>query len=125
MISPSRHVLMSESFPNLDATLYDAFYKEREVAEKNEKLMILPSKHIRVSESLMGLGGIILDFLQKGEKTVDELWLKISKINNSKRLPAYHSFDNVVFSLNYLFAIGAVDIGELDKIYIIKKENNK
>ncbi len=84
--------------------------------------MILPSKHIRISESLFGLGGIILGFLRKEDKTVDELWLKISKINNSKKLPAYHSFDNLVLALNYLFLIGAVEIDSTERIYLIERE---
>lgn len=82
--------------------------------------MILPSKHIRFSESLLGLGAFLVDILRKDAKTVDELWLKISKLNNSAKLPAYHSFDNVVLSLNYLFAIGVIEIGNGEKIYLIQ-----
>lgn len=86
--------------------------------------MILPSKHIRFSESLLGLGAFLVDILQKEDKTVDELWLKISKLNNSSKMPAYHSFDNIVLSLNYLFAIGIIEIGAGDKIYIIQNNKN-
>lgn len=84
--------------------------------------MILPSKHIRFSESLLGLGAFLVDILKEENKTVDELWLRISKLNNSSKLPAYHSFDNVVLSLNYLFAIGVVEIGVGDKIYLIQND---
>lgn len=78
--------------------------------------MILPSKHIRFSESLLGLGCIILSII-KEPKTIDEIWLTYSEINiNKKILPAYHNFDNVVLSLNYLFIIGAISIDSNGKI---------
>lgn len=83
--------------------------------------MILPSKHIRVAESLFGLGGIILSLLTQKPKTVDELWLKLTKLNNSPKLPAYHTFDNLILCLLYLFSIGAIDINQGEKIFIIKK----
>lgn len=79
--------------------------------------MILPGKHIRFSESLMGLGGILLSFL-KTPSTIDELWLQYSKINDSKKFPAYHDFDNIVLALDYLFIIGAVDLNFEGKIFI-------
>ena len=79
--------------------------------------MILPSKHIKFSESLFGLGGILLSFLKEA-KTVDEIWYKYSEINNTKKVfPAYHSFDNVILSLNYLFIIGAISIDNNGKIH--------
>lgn len=79
--------------------------------------MILPSKHIRFSESLLGLGGVILGIIVDEPKTIDEIWYKFSEINNNKKIfPAYHNFDNVVLSLNYLFVIGAVSIDINGKI---------
>jgi len=77
--------------------------------------MILPSKHIRFSESLFGLGGILIGFLSS-PKTIDELWNKYSKVNNTKKFPAYHDFDNVVLALDYLFVVGVIDINEKGKI---------
>lgn len=79
--------------------------------------MILPSKHIRLAESLFGLGGVLLGFL-KTPLSIDEIWHKFSKINNSKRYPAYHSFDNVILALDYLFLIGAISLNDEDKIVI-------
>ncbi|WP_394351176.1 ABC-three component system middle component 6 [Draconibacterium mangrovi] len=79
--------------------------------------MILPSKHISLSESLLGLGGILLGYL-KIPQSVDELWHKYSKINNSKRYPAYHDFDNLILALNYLYLIGAIDIDEKGKLML-------
>lgn len=86
--------------------------------------MILPSKHINLSESLFGLGGIILKIL-KNPMTLDDLWVRYSKMNNKKSLfPSYHSFDHVILALNYLFAIEVIDINDGDKIYIIPREEN-
>ncbi|HEY4326622.1 MAG TPA: ABC-three component system middle component 6 [Mucilaginibacter sp.] len=79
--------------------------------------MILPSKHIRISESLLGLGGYLLKYLKDGPQTIDQLWFKVSKQNNTKKAFAYHGFDNVVLSLNYLFIIGAIDINSEGLIY--------
>ncbi|MBU1044195.1 MAG: hypothetical protein KJ915_07340 [Candidatus Omnitrophica bacterium] len=78
--------------------------------------MILPSKHVSISESLFGLGGILLKFLDK-PKTLDELWWDYAKVNNTKQFPAHHGFDNIVFALDYLFCIGAVNIDGQGKIY--------
>jgi hypothetical protein len=79
--------------------------------------MILPSKHISLSESFLGLGGILLGFL-KSPLTADEIWHKYYKINNSKKFPAYHNFDNVILALDYLYIIGAIDINEEEKILL-------
>lgn len=77
--------------------------------------MILPTKHIRISESLIGLGGYLIKLL-KQPMTIDKLWYKFSK-NNNKGFPAYHSFDNVVLSLNLLFIMGVIDINEKGELY--------
>ncbi|MDP8212102.1 MAG: hypothetical protein P9X22_02270 [Candidatus Zapsychrus exili] len=69
-----------------------------------------------MSESLFGLGSYLLKFLDT-PKTIDELWWDYSKINNSKRFPAHHGFDDIVFALDYLFCVGALDINDQGKIY--------
>lgn len=80
-------------------------------------VMILPTKHTKLSESLLGLGGVILKMV-KEPLTIDELWEEYQKINNSKNyFPAYHSFDNVVLALNFLFMIGAIDLNKEGKIF--------
>lgn len=79
--------------------------------------MILPSKHIRISESLFGLGAYLLSYLKDGPKSVDQLWFKVSKQNETKKAFAYHGFDNVVLALNYLFIIGVIDINSEGLIY--------
>jgi len=79
--------------------------------------MILPSKHIRISESLLGLGAYLLKYLNDGPKSVDQLWFKVGKQNETKKAFSYHGFDNVVLALNYLFIIGAIDINSEGLIY--------
>lgn len=71
--------------------------------------MILPSKHINISESLLGLGGVLLSLLNI-PKTIDQLWIEYSKVNNTPKYPAYHGFDHLLLALNYLYIIGAIDI---------------
>lgn len=80
--------------------------------------MILPTKHIRLSESLLGLSGYLLRYLHE-PLTVDELWFKFSKINNSKTFPAYHSFDNMILALDCLYMINKIEINSEGKIYVI------
>lgn len=79
--------------------------------------MILPSKHIRISESLLGLGAYLLKYISDGPKSVDQLWFKVGKQNETKKAFSYHGFDNVVLALNYLFIIGAIDINSEGLIY--------
>ncbi|MCF8243648.1 MAG: hypothetical protein K9J37_04540 [Saprospiraceae bacterium] len=76
----------------------------------------MPAKHIRYSESLLGLGGFLLSML-KEPATLDELWMKFEKINNRK-LPAYHSFDNVLLALDFLFLIGALNIADTGELHL-------
>lgn len=78
--------------------------------------MILPEKHIKVSESLFALGGYVLKQLER-PKTVDAIWLEYAKINDTVLFPAYHSFDNLVLAIDFLFAIGAVNITKTGEIY--------
>lgn len=77
--------------------------------------MILPTKHIRISESLIGLGGYLLSLLKK-PLTIDELWMLYLKTNN-KKFPAYHTFDNVILSLDLLFIMGIIDLNEKGELY--------
>ena len=79
--------------------------------------MILPEKHIRLAESFLGLGGVILKFLVN-PKSVDVLWVEFEKVNNSGYFPAYHSFDNFILALDYLFMIGAVELDNEGRLYL-------
>jgi hypothetical protein len=74
--------------------------------------MLLPDKHISFGESL--LGGAHLLQLIDGPMTVDALWRRHQK--SATNYPAYQSFDNLILSLDALFALGLVvltDAGEI------------
>lgn len=77
--------------------------------------MILPNKHITVSQSLWGLAAFLLTFLD-APKTVDELWVKFEKINDTQQFPAKHSFERVVLALDFLYLIEAIEVTSDGKI---------
>ena len=58
-----------------------------------------------------------MKYLHDGPKSVDQLWFKVGKQNETKKAFSYHGFDNVVLALNYLFIIGAIDINNEGLIY--------
>lgn len=67
--------------------------------------MILPTKHLELSDSLLGGGSTILSHLSKSS-TISSLWEKVRKepdINNFKRF---------TLILDFLFAIGAIELSE-------------
>ncbi len=84
---------------------------QRVIFTKNQptKAMILPAKHISLAESLFGLGAYLLRFLDT-PKTVDELWSAYLTVNDTDEFPAYHSFDNVILALDFLYLIGSVGV---------------
>lgn len=69
--------------------------------------MLLPEKHIRISESILGLGGFVLSSLDH-PKTVDTVWEELQKARSLGEFPSYHSFENLVLAVDFLFAIGTV-----------------
>lgn len=79
--------------------------------------MILPTKHIRLSESLFGLGGFVT-YMLSNPKSVDELWNEFSKINDTELFPSYHSFDNFVLCIDYLFMIGFLKMNNKGKLHL-------
>lgn len=72
--------------------------------------MVLPDKHISFAESLLGFGSYILENLLI-PKDVDMIWRDFEKVRG-KEYPAFHSFDNLVLTINMLYTLGAI---ELDK----------
>ncbi len=62
--------------------------------------------------------------MKDGPKTVDQLWFRVTKQNETKKAMAYHGFDNVVLALNYLYIIGAVDINSEGLIYNAANQAN-
>ncbi len=79
--------------------------------------MILPTKHTNQSESILGLSGYLLSFLKQRPYSVDELWDELK--NAAARdysLYKNHTFDNVVFAIDLLYMIGAVNMDLNGKI---------
>lgn len=77
--------------------------------------MILPKKHISIEESLFGYGAYLLQHINK-QTTVDNLWKIYLNEYQSSLYNTKFSFDQFVITLDYLFAIGAIetnDKGEL------------
>lgn len=79
--------------------------------------MIFPAKHIRLSESLIGLSAFVLKFLDN-PKGIEQLWGELKQINNSSYLPANHSYDNFLLTLDYLYLVGVVDVNKNGQIHI-------
>ena len=78
--------------------------------------MILPKKHIRLSESLFGLGAAIINLLST-PKDIDKLWEDFNNNIESGDFPTYHSFDNFLLALDYLFIVGLIDIDKGGELY--------
>jgi hypothetical protein len=72
--------------------------------------MIFPKKHINLSESIFGLSHILLKILKENscKVSLDELWEKFEKINNTDKFQAYHSFDNFILAINLLYSLGII-----------------
>lgn len=72
--------------------------------------MILPQKHISIYESLIGLSNWVYLQLREQELTIDELWNKYKRIDQSKKFPAKHNFDNLVLSIDILFSLKKIQL---------------
>jgi hypothetical protein len=77
--------------------------------------MLLPAKHIKLSESLIGLSGFVLERLDK-PRTVDALWSELGVAVDRNEYPAYHSFENLVLALGFLYSIDLIQLDDSGKI---------
>jgi hypothetical protein len=77
--------------------------------------MLLPQKHIRIAESLLGLGSFVLQSLSR-PKTIDVIWREFQEVCDTSEFPAYHSFESLILSVDFLFAIGAIDLNTDGKL---------
>lgn len=73
--------------------------------------MLLPDKHITLAESLLGLGSWILSRLDSPQ-SLENLWGDWKKVRGTPDFPAYHSLENLVLALDFLFAVGAINLAE-------------
>jgi hypothetical protein len=76
-------------------------------------ISVLPEKHVRASESLIGLGAFVLRELNSGPKNLDTLWASIKEVEALKsKMHGSVTLDTLVLSLDFLFAVGAVNLSE-------------
>jgi len=69
--------------------------------------MILPTKHTNIEQSFIGFGGYILKIIGSG-LTVDELWTQYQKDSLNGEYSVKQSFDNLLLTLVFLFAVDAI-----------------
>ena len=65
-------------------------------------MTLLPNKHLPTSRSFVGIGALLLKHLEHSS-TVSALWELV------KNKPEIGRFSNYVLTLDYLYAIGAID----------------
>ena len=65
-------------------------------------MTLLPNKHVPTNRSLVGIGARVLEHLER-PSSVSRLW---ELVKDDQEVA---SFGNFVLSLDYLFAIGAID----------------
>lgn len=65
--------------------------------------MILPTKYISIRHSLLGISAKIYQVLDK-PRTVTDLW------SYARDFPEVKTFERFIYSLDFLFIIGAIDI---------------
>jgi hypothetical protein len=75
--------------------------------------MILPTKHVSLDKSLLGAGAAVLPLLSE-PMTTTGIWERV------KHAPEIGAYGRFVLTLDFLFAIGAIDMVEG---LIIRKEN--
>ncbi len=65
-------------------------------------MTLLPNKHVPTDRTLLGLGAMVLSRLDS-PSTLSSLWEVVADE------PEIGSFHNFVLTLDYLYAIGAID----------------
>ena len=85
--------------------------------------MILPKKHLYLEESLFGFGAYLLKHIQM-KISVDKLWkIYISEYKNNIYQIKFN-FDQYIIAIDYLFAIGAIEMNEKGEIYFAVNQVN-
>lgn len=64
---------------------------------------LMPKKHLSLEQSLIGFGGKIIDLIGNSTVSLEDLWQKCNLSGTAK-----HSFDDLVLTLDYLFAIDVI-----------------
>lgn len=72
---------------------------------------LLPEKHVPTSESLLGIGAIVLSLIATAPLNLDSLWAKVKELDILKRrVHGTITFDRVILAVDFLFAIGAIQL---------------
>lgn len=71
--------------------------------------MLMPNKDLTIEESLLGLSFFILKNCKAKRYTVDLLWDLYIR-NYHKKGGAYHSFDNFILAIDFLYLINKLNI---------------
>lgn len=74
--------------------------------------MILPTKHVSLDRSLLGAGAFLLAHIDE-PSTITGLW------ERAKERSGIESYDRFVLTLDFLYAVGAIDL--VDGL-IVKRE---
>ncbi len=73
--------------------------------------MILPTKGISPDRALLSVGGEVLDLLPE-PTTVSRLWHDLMQRRTQRDQQAPVTYDWFVLALDFLFAIGAIELDE-------------
>ncbi len=63
-----------------------------------------PKKHLTLEQSYLGFGAKLINIINCSESTIEDLWNKCNE-NGTK-----HDFDDLILTLDFLFAINAISI---------------
>jgi len=75
--------------------------------------MIMGNKIVKVEDALVTIGGYILSLLQNKEMSIDALYSAFKEI-----YPKKVSFEDFIYSIDFLFMINRVEIAKSDYIRI-------
>lgn len=78
--------------------------------------MLLPEKHINLSESILGLSAYLLKFIINSPLNIDDIWIKFNKSIKDKEYPTYHTFDNFILALDFLFMLDAINFDKKGRL---------
>lgn len=73
--------------------------------------MILPKKHLSLDESLFGFGAYLLDNIVKNSN-IDRLWRNYLNDYKNNIYSVKFTFDQFIITIDYLFAINAIEINQ-------------
>lgn len=71
--------------------------------------MILPAKHVPADRSLVGVGARVVRVLDRPQ-TVSAIWRRFQDEERARAIGAVTTYDWFVLALDFLFAIGCVEI---------------